>query len=124
MNYTVELLIGGDKHVLAYYKNALQRWNEILKLELSLQIDSLAKHLTKEQSWFEEHCGGSGIGQEIMAIVGIAQFYSTGKGFSDRNRARTIYKALRRSYCSLDVKTHARRVAQDYRLLESEDVSV
>lgn len=124
MHYTVELLLAGDRKIVTYYKTALTHWAEIINRRgLISDVDTLASFLTSEQSWFEANCGGREIGQEIMAVVGIAQFYSTTDGFTDRIRARRVYKALRRSYCSLEVKSHAKRVAQDYRLLDSDDAS-
>lgn len=126
MHYTIELLLKKNEEIFSWYEKAAKRWRAIIRAESSpLDIDSLASTLTTEQSWFERNCGGRHIGQEIMVIVGIAQYYSTDDGFAgnDRIRARKIYKAFRRSYCSLEVKSHAKRIAEDYRLLELDDAS-
>ncbi len=71
--------------------------------------------------WFETNCGGRYVGQEIMVISGIARFYSTMLGFEandDLDTARKIYRAIQKSYCSMEVKGHADTVAKSYGLLE------
>lgn len=119
MHYTIEHLIDGDPAVIEYYKNAKERWKEILSKSERLNSDELAKKLSSEQSWFEENCGSRWVGQEIMVITGIAQFYTTACGF-DQNKeaALLVYEAFMKSYCSIEVKGVAEDVAKNYYLIE------
>lgn len=119
MNYTIEHLIDGDRDVLAFYKNAKERWKKILSENSDSNSDELAKILPAEQRWFEINCGSRWIGQEIMVVTGIAQFYTTDRGFdNNRDKALLIYEAFMKSYCSLEVKGAAEDVARNYYLIE------
>jgi hypothetical protein len=115
MHYTTELLIEGNDDILTYYKNALDRWKKILFNNQNANSEELAKILTNEQSWFESNCGSRWVGQEIMVVTGICQFYTTALGF-DKNekKAKLIYDAFMKSYCSLEVKGMAEDVARRY----------
>lgn len=121
MHYTTELLIQGDKDVLLYYERALQRWREILAEYGDKSLEGLAKKLSSEQYWFEENCGSRWVGQEIMVITGLTQYYTTERGFDEnRSLALKIYNAFMQSYCSLEVKGVAEEVAKSY-FLDEED---
>jgi hypothetical protein len=119
MHYTTELLIKGDKDVLLYYSNALNRWREKLPIYAEMSSEQLARELTIEQFWFEENCGSRWVGQEIMVVTGISQFYTTERGFDkDEHLALKIYHAFMQSYCSLEVKGVAEDVAKSYWLID------
>jgi hypothetical protein len=120
MNYTIELLISGDEQVVSYYQVAKAKWKEIFEDNPNWDVEALAKELSTQQFWFESHCGGRFEGQEIMVVVGIGQFYSTLSGFKgdDLKKARLVYEAFRKSFCSLEVKGCAEEVATNYFLLE------
>ena len=121
MHYTTELLVQGDKNVLLYYNTALNRWRKILAEYASKSSEELAKELSSEQFWFEENCGSRWVGQEIMVITGITQFYTTERGFDEnRHLALKIYRAFMQSYCSLEVKGVAEDVAKSYYLDEAD----
>ena len=120
MHYTIELLVQGNGSVLEFYANAVGKWNEIVNSEDFVSVESLSRRVSIEQiPFFENQCGGRWVGQEIMCVVGIGQFYSTETGFGTNVKsALKIYDAIMRSSCSLEVKGHARRVAESYDLLE------
>jgi hypothetical protein len=119
MHYTVELLVRGDRNVSEFYRAAVGRWKEIWSRPNVKDVVYLATTLSDEQLWFERNCGGRWIGQEIMVVSGIGLLYSTGAGFEDKaDRARLLYDAFQRSYCSVEVKSIAREVAESYGLLE------
>lgn len=119
MNYTIEHLIDGDENVLIFYKNAKERWDKILSENVDCSSDELAKVLSSEQFWFEQNCGSRWVGQEIMVITGIAQFYTTARGFDyNRDKALLVYEAFMKSYCSIEVKGAAEDVAKNYYLIE------
>ena len=132
MHFTIEQLIHNNSDILEWYKRAKEIWNEIFKKfdpAKSENIDLLAKELFNKQLQFEHECGGRWIGQEIMVISGIAQFYSTDTGFDVRydqeydyrlEKARNLYQAFQLSYCSIEVKGHARNIAESYDLEEDE----
>ena len=121
MHYTIELLIQGNKHVFDYYENAKRKWQEIMSDNPLADSDELSKILTYSQFWFEHNCGSRWIGQEIMVVTGISQFYTTDCGFDEnQNRAKAllVYEAFMKSYCSLEVKGVAEDVAKSYHLIE------
>jgi hypothetical protein len=119
MHYTIELLIQGNQEVIGYYDKAKSKWIDILSTIDLNKIEEFSNNLTILQLWFEHNCGGRWIGQEIMVISGICQFYNTQSGFGEsKNRAINIYKAFMKSYCSIEVKGIAEEVAKSYYLLE------
>jgi hypothetical protein len=116
-SYTIEELVAGRGGVLRFYQRAKEIWTEILDEQRPLDAERLARELTARQPQFERECGGQWLGQEIMAVVGIGQFYTTQAGFgSHREEARILLEAFARSYCSLEVKYHARDAARQYGL--------
>ena len=119
MHYTVEHLVSGDENIVIHYRNAVAHWKEIWNQPEAKDVASLASLLSNEQSWFEHHCGGRWIGQEIMVVSGIGMLYTTKDGFGrDAVKARMLYDAFQQSYCSIEVKATARDVAVSYGLLE------
>jgi len=130
MHFTIEKILEGDREILVWYKNALKLWDEILdkyKIQEDNLISELAKELWNYQLQFEHECGGRTIGQEVMVVSGIAQFYSTDVGFDIRwgerddyrfEKARNLYTAIQQSMCSVEVKGYARDVARSYGLEE------
>jgi len=122
MHYTIEMILNEDVSILEYYRNAKERWGKILEEHWGrTNALELSKLLTIEQFWFEQNCGGRWIGQEIMVIVGIVQFYSTEKGFEgNKEKALWVFDAFMKSYCSIEVKGKAQDVAKDYYLIEEQ----
>lgn len=119
MYYTIEMLVTGSREIVDYYGAAERRWGEIMARPEARDVVALARMLTSEQDWFERNCGGQYIGQEIMVVAGMGRLYSTGYGFDDKaDQARRLHDAFQQSYCSLEVKSIAREVAQMYGLLE------
>ena len=113
-----ELLINGDERVIHYCRNARERWSVIVEKHPDFDLDNLAEELSSSQVWFEQYCGGQKVGQEIMVVVGIGQFYSTIAGFGNDNlkKAQATNEAFRRSHCSNEVKAEADKIAEDYDL--------
>lgn len=125
MHRTIDLLIKGDDRILIYFKKALDRWNEILKSDSAKDVETLAKKLTSEQFWFEHNCGTRWIGQEIMVITGICQFYSISIGFEEtKEKALLVYNAFMASSCSIEVKGDAKDVAKSYYLIDESDFRI
>lgn len=121
--YTLEALINGNAGIVEYYNNAKQLWLEIIESEAFENVDTLAQELTIRQLQFEHQCGGRWIGQEIMAIVGIGQFYSSEIGFeATLEDALKVKNAFAQSYCSLEVKFHAEKTVTIFRLNENEEL--
>jgi hypothetical protein len=128
MQYTIEALIQKNRDVVQWYINALDIWADIFrKIDPAdeANIEILAKELSNRQLEFEHKCGTRWVGQEIMVITGIAQFYTTNFGFGvgykekydkRKEKATNIYKAFKRSYCSVEVKFHADDIARNYDL--------
>lgn len=121
--YTLETLINGNAEIVEHYNNARQLWLEIRESEAFGNVGTLAQELTNRQLQFEHQCGGRWIGQEIMAIVGIGQFYSSLIGFdATLEDAVKVKKAFAQSYCSLEVKWHAEKAVNIFGLNENEEL--
>ena len=119
MIFTINSLLKGDQQVTNYYQSAKRYWEKILSEEGYTDILKLSKRLHMEQFWFEQNCGGRTLGQEIMSITAIAQFYDIQVGFDHTfKKAQFVYQAIVRSYCSLEVKYYAKDAAKEYGLLE------
>lgn len=115
MHYTLEEVVKGNSGIVRYYSTAQRQWQQILHETEPLTVANLAKRLSTDQLWFERNCGGRELGQEVMVVSGIAQFYSTADGFGENyDTALLVTKAFSSSFCSVEVKSHARHVAQSY----------
>lgn len=130
MFFTLDEIMKGNSQVLNWYEGALNLWKEILKhydLKDSSEYGKLSKVLFENQFKFEQKCGGRSIGKEIMAVSAIIQFYNINTGFEDewdkptehrQKQAKTLFNAIQFSTCSLEVKSHAKRIAKIYGLIE------
>lgn len=117
---TLKKLIDGDEQIVDYYRNASRLWNEIRESNYFQSVETLAEQLSFQQMQFEQECGGRWLGQEIMTVVGIGQFYYEEIGFdATLEEALRVKDAFAQSYCSLEVKFHAERVAKIFRLTET-----
>jgi|SRR6056297_2921274 len=117
MHLTIEKLINGDEEIIIYYQKSKEIWNNILD-EIDINdVDKLAEQLTDKQLEFELNCGGQNLGQELMVVVGIAQFYSTDRGFENSlKKAKLVSEAFSISMCSLEVKYCAKEISRSYDL--------
>lgn len=121
--YTLETLINGNAEIVDHYNNARQLWLGIRESIAFENVEILAQELTNRQYQFENQCGGRWIGQEIMAIVGIGQFYSFEVGFdATLEDAVKVKNAFAQSYCSLEVKWHAEKAVKIFGLNENEEL--
>lgn len=119
MHYTIEMLLNGRTEVFQYYARATEIWNDLLARPDCQTPEGLGAALTAEQTHFESGCGGRIIGQEIMAVAGIAMHYATADGFDGREQnVQRVREGIRASFCSIEVKGHADRAATSYRLGE------
>ncbi len=112
MHYTIEELLKSNLQMQKYYSNAIELWEEIDSLA-SRDSQSLSQVIRAKQSEFEQRCGGRNLGQEIMVVSGIGRHYSTARGLEDV-KARAVYKAIKDSMCSLEVKVAADKIAESY----------
>lgn len=95
MLHTIEALIKGNSDILEFYERASEHWGDILRETQPLHAATLGGRLLTGQIWFEQNCGGKYLGQEIMVLTGIAQFYSTIDHFGeDREKALIVLKAF------------------------------
>lgn len=119
---TLEQLINGNEEIVEYYRNARELWDEIRNSIYFESVERLAEQLSMSQMTFEHRCGGRWLGQEIMTVVGIGQFYSSEIGFDATiEDALKVKDAFAQSYCSLEVKWHAERTSKIFRLTESRE---
>ncbi len=113
MEYTIEALVKSDPEIALHYARGAKRWVVILRGD-PYEV-SLAMRIPIEQLWFEKHCGGRYLGQEVMAVTGIAHLYTTADAFGDnRETARRVSDAIQASTCSAEVKGVAERMAHLY----------
>ena len=117
MHDSIEKLMAGDQAVAGYYEAAHTHWQTLLRDIDSVSVEDLAARLSSAQSWFERHCGGRWLGQEVMVWTAFATMYSTQSGW-DGNEARGVKlaQAFAASMCSVEVKGGARRAAKSYYL--------
>lgn len=114
---TLDELINSNNEIPTYYKNAVDLWYEIRSTENFESAESLAKELYNWQHKFESKCGGNPLGKEIMAVVGIVQFYNLGNGFNNyRDDALKVKKAFNESSCAQEVKFAAEKISEIYGL--------
>ena len=115
---TIDNLIRGDTRIGSYYLKAVERWKLIMGRVGARDPDILAEILSREQVLFEDDCNGNRrLAQELIAVVGIAQWYDVGSGFDGHaGDLLLIRRAIERSSCSTEVKFVARNIAAYFRL--------
>lgn len=122
---TLEKLIKGDIEILDAYKRVKEKWDEILKdfdWDAENAVEKIAELVSFYQIPMEHIAGERWLGQEIMVIVGIGQFYSSEVGFeANLKEAKTIYNGFLTSMCSLEVKYHAENVGIMYGINDYSD---
>lgn len=119
MHNTIAKLMSGDEQIVTHYSVARGMWREIMNKFPDINPSDLSKELTFKQLSFEHNCGGRWLGQEIMVVTGITQFYTISNGFGkNKEKAIRVYKAFLMSYCSIEVKGLAEDVAKSYYLNE------
>lgn len=115
---TLEKLISGDTEILDAYKRVKEKWDEILKdfnWDSDNATEKMAELVTLYQIPMELIAGERWLGQEIMVIVGIGQFYSSQIGFDAHTKeVKTVYNGFLTSMCSLEVKYHAETIGSLY----------
>jgi len=115
---TLEKLISGDTDILEAYKRVKEKWDEILKdfdWDSDNATEKMAELVTFYQIPMEHIAGERWLGQEIMVIVGIGQFYSSQIGFDAHTKeVKTVYNGFLTSMCSLEVKYHAETIGSLY----------
>jgi len=120
---TLEALIQGKADIVEYYNNGTLLWQQIKESVEFNDVNTLAQELTNRQIQFEVQCGGRWLGQEIMAIIGIGQFYSSEIGFDATfEDALKVMNAFAQSYCSIEVKWQAEKTAKIFSLTENNEL--
>ena len=128
MQDIVDKLIKGDHSIVDNFVAVKQKWDEVLKdfnWDASDTLDKMVKIVSTQQIPFEDIVGDTWLGQEIMVLVGIGQFYSVVNGFYDRNTmiVKLIRDAVFKSSYSTEVKSLANELFEFYSIAaaESED---
>lgn len=112
-------LTKGDDSILKYFKHIKIKWDEILKefkWESPKAVENMRSLISSHQYVFEELAYNDWLGQQIMVIVGINQYYSIYEGFTDANerKVRIILEAIESSSCSREVKQIANEISTLY----------
>lgn len=122
---TLEKLIQGDSSIVEAFQNVRTTWTNLLvdfDWNAANALDKMAELVSQNQLLFEYQAGERWLGQEIMVIVGIGQFYSSSAGFElNIKRAKLIKDAFLLSYCSIEVKGIAEDIANLYSLNDKEE---
>ncbi|RMG78805.1 MAG: hypothetical protein D6712_20710 [Chloroflexi bacterium] len=117
MFYTLARLVGNTP-VIECYQQALAHWREVLAELDPCDAEAIARAAFVHQGWFERHCGGRHMGQEVMVWAGIGQYFREEDGFGERlAQAQAMYHGLLESYCSLEVRAYAEDVAKLFPIL-------
>jgi hypothetical protein len=122
---TLEKLINGDREIVEAYHRVGEKWKEILK-DFDWDAEDAVKKMAELVSLWQipmEHVAGERwLGQEIMVIVGIGQFYSTQIGFDAQiKEAKIVYNGFLTSMCSIEVKFHAETIGKLYNVSDYDD---
>lgn len=111
---TFELLNKGDKKVLDIYKEAHEMWVQIFSKEWS--VTDLSDTLGNVQSAFEYKLEKYGLtrweGQEVFVISGLTYFENEIN--SKNNHANKVSLAFEMSWCSIEVKSLAKRLSKAF----------
>ncbi|EOE4246056.1 hypothetical protein ACR90R_14440 [Klebsiella pneumoniae] len=115
---TFELLNKGDKTIVDIYKEAHMMWGQILSKDWN--TTELSDVLGDAQLNFESQLGKFGLdrweGQEIFVISGLTYF--TNEIESKNKKAYKISLAFEMSWCSIEVKSLAKRLSKAFYLGE------
>ncbi len=120
MRYTIERLIQGDTRILQFWKAAVDLWGDLVTRNAGAPLADFARDVGSAQRWFEQHCGGRSLGQQIMAWVAVAQFYQTSVGFEgEQDNVLRVIRAVRASHCSSEVQEALTEAVTSYGLSEA-----
>lgn len=123
---TLEKLIQGNYEIVDSFIAVRKMWDKIIAefdWNAPDALEKMASNVSREQIPMEIAAGERWLGQEIMVIVGIGQFYSTVTGF-DKNvrKAKLVRDAFLISNCSLEVKGLAEEISELYSINDDEEV--
>ncbi|MDF2392392.1 hypothetical protein GWQ29_13960 [Aeromonas sp. 2HA2] len=113
MSATFSLLKHGDRRVLEAYRIANAMWDEILA-NYQGDLGYLVNALSSKQLQFEWTLKDLGLNrwsaQEVMVFSGLS-YYLDCEDDAYRSLAISVAEAFEMSYCSIEVKSLAKRVA-------------
>lgn len=114
MSRTFDLLRRRDSKVLDAYYEANRLWGEVLcNIEDNYFSPSLAQSLSSLQMRFEYQLKKYGFdrweAQEVMVFSGLSFYLENNR--RDRYKANLISEAFEMSYCSVEVKSLAKRAS-------------
>lgn len=113
MENTINYLMKNDSNIIKYYQAVKKLWKKILEKSEASNEDDLAKILHFEQYQIEGACDDDReLGKELMVLIGIIQFHDYHTGFEKSyDQAMLVYNAIKKSSCSVEVKSYADKVA-------------
>lgn len=115
----LDRLTKGDDSILKHFKLIKLKWDEILKdfqWDSPKAVENMRLLVSFHQYDFEDLAHDNWLGQRIMVIVGINQYYSINEGFTEVNerKVRIILEAIESSSCSSEVKQIASEISTLY----------
>ena len=118
LSMTLIKLLNGESDIVEHYENAKLVWEDIWNDAKSMNVEDLSKLLSVKQSTFEHRCGGELSGKEIMPWSGFAYLLESNGDLEDIERSRRLKEAFAKSYCSLEIKSGARKAVNHFDLEE------
>jgi hypothetical protein len=104
MKMTIQYLLKGKSDIVEHYNKAVRLWQDILGEIDSSDSKAIANLPFSKQIKFESEFGKE-LGQEIMAVTAIAQYYDERKGFENNEaKAKAIYEGIMNSGFSSELK--------------------
>lgn len=111
---TFELLNKGDKKVLDIYREAHEMWVDIFSKDWD--VKDLSDTLGSVQTSFEYRLEKYGLnrweGQEVFVISGLTYFDNQFDSID--NKAYKVSQAFEMSWCSIEVKSLAKRLSKAF----------
>lgn len=117
--FTMTALMNGEKSVAQYYQNAVEIWKDIVESDDFHEWDLLVYRIKLEEICFRRQCGSKYLYKEIMAIVGLLQFYNEFIGFDGTYQdALRVKRAVLESDATIEVKWFIEKAAAQFGLTD------
>jgi hypothetical protein len=117
--FTLTALMNGEEGVVQYYQNAVEIWKDIVESDDFHDWDLLLYRIQLEEIRFRHRCGSKYLHKEIMAIVGLLQFYYDYIGFDGTYEdALRVKRAVMESDVTIEVKWFIEKAALQFKLTD------
>jgi len=119
---TISAIINGDDSIIKAFQRVKTIWDDFLSTfdwSSSDALKQMTSFCARNQQIMEQAAGKITLGHEIIAWVGIGQFYDLQEGFSgDLAKARLVHAALLDSLGSVELRRKAKSIGSFYGINE------